>query len=180
MWASPDDSRRWRCFHVCSTGLLVTYNTSKKAQNNDRQYATGRCTLQRKIVLLTVRLTMLHINMFSLIICSFVIKYLVSVLLHRCVNFHLHSQHVCVCVCTQKGGETKDEMTVWTADATHSKYTHFLISHVELPAAPQESNNDLVITPRQLTKELLTRKSSDFTSEKRRPTSLYNSCQIVQ
>lgn len=103
--------------------------------------------------------------------------------LYFCIGVWIFTciRSMCVCVCAhRRGGETKDEMTVWTADATHSKYTHFLISHVELPAAPQESNNDLVITPRQLTKELLTRKSSDFTSEKRRPTSLYNSCQIVQ
>lgn len=49
---------------------------------------------------------------------------------------------------------------------TRSKYTHFLNSHIRKPAAPEETNNGLVITPRQHTKELLTRNSSDFTTEK--------------
>lgn len=46
------------------------------------------------------------------------------------------------------------------------KCFHFLSSYIGKPAAPQETNNGLVITPRQHSKELLTRSSSDFITEK--------------
>lgn len=67
-------------------------------------------------------------------------------------------------MCTHKGkGEVKLHSGASRQDI-RSKYTHFLISHIGQPAGPQETNNGLVITPRQHTK--LTGNSSDFTSEK--------------
>lgn len=79
----------------------------------------------------------------------------------------------------QGKGEVKLHSSASRQD-TGSKHTHFLISHIGQPAAPQETNNGLVITPRQHTKELLTRNSSDFLPLKNMPTFLYNLCQIAQ
>lgn len=82
-------------------------------------------------------------------------------------------------VCVVKAKEGKERKGRCSKLDACTKCTHFLISHIGQTAAPQESNNGLVITPRKDTKELLTRNSSDLLL-KNMPTSLYNLCQIVQ
>lgn len=78
------------------------------------------------------------------------------VILHN-VNFW-YPQCVCacvyVCLCmaahtvVEDGGEKLKLHSGASRLDTRSKYTHFLISHIGQPAAPQVSNNGLVITPR--------------------------------
>lgn len=64
------------------------------------------------------------------------------------------------------GNERLDARGAGIAD-TPSKHTHVLISPVGQPAAPHETNNCVVITRRQLTKEQLAGgKSRDFTTER--------------
>lgn len=72
-----------------------------------------------------------------------------------------------VCIHRRELGGKKIKLHIGASrQDTSSKYTHFLISHIGHPAAPQETNNGLVITPCQHTKELLTSNRRIFTTEK--------------
>lgn len=90
------------------------------------------------------------------------------VILHRYIVWVFTCIPSCIyCMCAHRRGNGKVKLHSGAIrQDTRSKYTHFLISHIGQPAAPQETNNGLVITPRQHTKELLSRNSSDFTTEK--------------
>lgn len=81
-----------------------------------------------------------------------------------------------MCVYAQKGN-LKLHLSASRQD-TSLKYTHFLISYIGHPAAPQETNNALVITPCQHTRELLSGKCNEFLPLKSKPTSLYNLCSV--
>lgn len=123
----------------------------------------------------TLMFIRLHAFKFSVTIQTSFVLLFVTLFMHlycmwfcigKLCGFPLAFPHVCsLCAHMRGNGKVKFHSRAIRQD-TSSKCTHFLISHIGQPAAPQETNNGLVITPRQHTKELLARNSSDFTTEK--------------
>lgn len=131
------------------------------------------CTLQHDYVPYCAPCSAAHVYLSLQILCKHAYIYYAFLCAYLCTSMYIQV-HQCefshaftgVYVCIQRGeGKVKLHSGASRQD-TRSKYTHFLISHIGQPAAPQETNNGLVITPRQHTKELLTGNSSDFTTVK--------------
>lgn len=146
MWALPDDSSRWGCFHVCSMGLLLTKH-KKKEQTNDSQYASvsfhifftagdqhnAPCSDAHECFpYMAVNSAESHIQLLCFSSCPFMYLNANCMGIFFSVNFQLHSP---LPVCTNKEKERWNDLVGPAGRTPTLSQLFFNISHNGQPAA---------------------------------------------